>query len=100
MDAVDTVATDLLTKPVNLLSKLVLKLWYTPVPTPIKYRVDAVTLLLIPTKEPVDPNPTLAVAIPIKSLDKLAAYNVCPWVRAKPSIPLVDTDTPAPVDVV
>ena len=54
----------------------------------------------MPTKEPVDPNPTLAVAIPTKSLDKLAAYNVCPWVRAKPSIPSVDTDTPAPVDVV
>ena len=75
---------------------MVLKLWYTPVPTPIKYKVDAVVVLSIPTKDPVEPKPTLAVAIPIKSLFIFAAYTVWPWVRANPSIPSVETDTAAP----
>ena len=65
----------------------------------MKYNVDVLVVLLIPTKDPVDPNPTLAVEIPIKSFVIFAAYTVWPWVRANPSIPSVDTDTAAPAFV-
>ena len=85
--------------PFKVFSKLVLRLWYIPVPIPIKYKVDVVVVLLIPTKVPIDPKPTLAVAIPIKSFVIFAAYTVCPWVRANPSIPSVYTDTAVPVFV-
>jgi hypothetical protein len=40
----------------------------------MKYNVDVLVVLLIPTKDPVDPNPTLAVEIPIKSFVIFAAY--------------------------
>ena len=68
---VNTVTTFLLICPFRVFWYLVVKLWYTPVPIPVKYKIPAV-LVPIPTKVPVEPRPTLKVEIPIKSFDIFA----------------------------
>ena len=53
-------------------------------------------VLLIPINDPVDPNPTLAVAIPIKSLLIGAANKVCSLERVKVILPSVETPKAVP----
>ena len=68
----------------------VLRLWYTPVPIPLKNRVlESLTVLAIPTNTPVVPSPTLTVDRPIKSSLIFATNNCCWSVRVVPA--------PAPV---
>lgn len=96
VDNVDTVAEFLFTIPDKIFAGTVFKLWFSPVPTPTKYNVSTKTLLLIPTNEPVDPRPTLAVAIPTRSSEIFAAYKVCPFSKANVSIPSVETPIESP----
>ena len=51
---------------------------------------------LIPSKDPVAPNPTLTVAIPIKSLDIGAANTVEPCARVNSIVPSVETPRAVP----
>ena len=62
----------------------------------LKYKMSVLTLLLIPTNPPVEPRPTLLVAIPIKSSEILAAKTVCSSVNANVIEPSVETETAVP----
>ena len=53
-------------------------------------------VLLIPTKEPVEPSPTLAVEIPIKFSDNGDAYSVCSLVNVNVIVPSVETPRAVP----
>ena len=81
-------------------SKLVVKLWYNPVPNPVKNMVEELcSVLAIPTKVPVDPKPTLTVYIPIKLLLILAAKTTVPSSKVLMWVPVSVsniTDNPAP----
>ena len=69
---------------------MVLKLCHLPVPIPVKNKVEELLYVdAIPTIEsPAVLNPTLTVAIPIKSSLTLHAYKVCPSVRVDIPPPL------------
>ena len=80
-----------------------MKLWYNPVPSPVKNIVEELcSVLAMPTKVPVDPKPTLMVDIPIKLLLIFAAKTTVPSSNVLIGVPVSAsniTDNPAPTFV-
>ena len=76
-----------------------MKLCVSPVPTLLKNSVVDIVLAR-PTKVPVDPRPTLIVAIPIRSSLILATNSDCPSARVVPTPTFVSSCTIIPLPLV
>ena len=96
--AVATVTKFLSTLPVRTVW-FVVKLWVSPVPTLLKNSVVDIVFAR-PTKVPVDPRPTLIVAIPIRSSLILATNSDWPSARVVPTPTFVSSCTMIPLPLV
>ena len=101
VEAVDTVTVFFNASAFTTFSLTVLKLWFVPVPIPVKYNnPEFIVVSATPTKVPVDPIPTLNVWIPITSSSIFATYNKVrleTWVVPTDGLELTSIEVPPPL---